>query len=279
MDLVLNYAYTSRVVLTEANVQALFTAASIFQIPPSKTSVPSTWSVIRPTKFIGSSSLLIIMSSETSEIDLKNTFVKALVCHQRTGVSSADKGPTDKYPRQWWFKCRPGRACLWEYCKVVWTHQNEREVHLPEIFAKCIRFPLMEDTFIEKIPSQKFAQAIAKSCVKGTSQSQWLYTETWNDCTKWSYVSYAAHKHSGKKQTVPCLDIFTGRVFKLCKPPNDLRSWNSCITRIMIFTLQEGTGQGSSEVSIDHKAQKMISGCMTIPPIGGFPNRPCFEPE
>ena len=33
MDLVLNYAYTSRVVLTEANVQALFTAASIFQIP------------------------------------------------------------------------------------------------------------------------------------------------------------------------------------------------------------------------------------------------------
>ena len=32
MDLVLNYAYTSRVVLTEANVQALFTTASIFQI-------------------------------------------------------------------------------------------------------------------------------------------------------------------------------------------------------------------------------------------------------
>lgn len=30
MDLVLNYAYTSRVVLTEANVQALFTTASIF---------------------------------------------------------------------------------------------------------------------------------------------------------------------------------------------------------------------------------------------------------
>ncbi|KAK7820686.1 hypothetical protein U0070_026230, partial [Myodes glareolus] len=37
--------------------------------------------------------------------------------------------------------------------------QNEREVHLPEIFAKCIRFSLMEDKFIEKIPPQ-FAQAI-----------------------------------------------------------------------------------------------------------------------
>ena len=33
MDLVLNYAYTSRVVLTGANVQALFTTASISQIP------------------------------------------------------------------------------------------------------------------------------------------------------------------------------------------------------------------------------------------------------
>lgn len=33
MHLVLNYAYTSKITLTEANVQALFTAASIFQIP------------------------------------------------------------------------------------------------------------------------------------------------------------------------------------------------------------------------------------------------------
>ena len=33
MNLVLDYAYTSRVTLSESNVQALFTAASIFQIP------------------------------------------------------------------------------------------------------------------------------------------------------------------------------------------------------------------------------------------------------
>ena len=33
MHLVLDYAYTSRVALSECNVQALFTAASIFQIP------------------------------------------------------------------------------------------------------------------------------------------------------------------------------------------------------------------------------------------------------
>lgn len=33
MQLVLDYAYTSRVTLSESNVQALFTAASIFQIP------------------------------------------------------------------------------------------------------------------------------------------------------------------------------------------------------------------------------------------------------
>lgn len=41
--------------------------------------------------------------------------------------------------------------------------QNEREVYLPQIFAKCICFPLMEDTFIEKIPPG-FAQAVVKSC-------------------------------------------------------------------------------------------------------------------
>ena len=33
IQLVLDYAYTSRVTLSESNVQALFTAASIFQIP------------------------------------------------------------------------------------------------------------------------------------------------------------------------------------------------------------------------------------------------------
>jgi len=33
MNLVLDYAYTSRVMLSESNIQALFTAASIFQIP------------------------------------------------------------------------------------------------------------------------------------------------------------------------------------------------------------------------------------------------------
>lgn len=33
MHLVLDYAYTSKITLSESNVQALFTAASIFQIP------------------------------------------------------------------------------------------------------------------------------------------------------------------------------------------------------------------------------------------------------
>lgn len=33
MYLILNYAYTYGVILTEASVQALFTAATVFQIP------------------------------------------------------------------------------------------------------------------------------------------------------------------------------------------------------------------------------------------------------
>ncbi|KAM7325260.1 hypothetical protein ACRRTK_015513 [Alexandromys fortis] len=101
--------------------------------------------------------------------------------------------------------------------------QNEREVHLPEIFAKCIRFPLMEDTFIEKIPPQ-FAQAITKSYgEKGLSNTNGCTQRLGMTASEMIICFDAAHKHSGKKQTVPCLDIVTGRVFKLCKPPNDLR--------------------------------------------------------
>lgn len=156
--------------------------------------------------------------------------------------------------------------------------QNEREVHLPEIFAKCIRFPLMEDAFIEKIPP-RFAQAIVKSCgEKGPSNTNGCTQRFGMMASEMIICFDAAHKHSGKKQPVPCLDIVTGRVFKLCKPPNDLRELGFLYHQIMTYTLQEGTGQAAVRCPLITK-QKMIFGCMTIPSIDSFPSHPCLGAE
>lgn len=137
----------------------------------------------------------------------------------------------------------------------------------------------MEDASIEKIPPQS-AQAIVKSCgEKGPSYTNGCTQRFGMMASEMIICFDAAHKHSGKKQTVPCLDIVTGRVFKLCKPPNDLREVGILVSPDNdIYTLQEGTGQAAVRCPLITK-QKMIFGCMTIPSIDSLPSHPCFGPE
>ncbi|XP_014390722.1 PREDICTED: kelch repeat and BTB domain-containing protein 8 isoform X5 [Myotis brandtii] len=257
MELVLKYAYTSRVVLTEANVQALFTAASIFQIPSIQDQCAKYMiSHLDPQNSIG----VFIFADHYGHQELgyrsKEYIRKKFLCvtkeqeflqltkDQLISILDSDDLNVDREEHVYesivrWF----------EY------EQNEREVHLPEIFAKCIRFPLMEDTFIEKIPPQ-FAQAIAKSYVeKGPSNTNGCTQRLGMTASEMIICFDAAHKHSGKKQTVPCLDIVTGRVFKLCKPPNDLREVGILISPDNDIYIAGGYRPSSSEVSIDHKAE------------------------
>ncbi|XP_075406025.1 kelch repeat and BTB domain-containing protein 8 isoform X1 [Tenrec ecaudatus] len=257
MGSVLNYAYTSRVVLTEANVQALFTAASIFQIASIQDQCAKYMiSHLEPQNCIG----VFIFADHYGHQELgdrsKEYIRKKFLCvteeqeflyltkDQLISILDSDDLNVDREEHVYesiirWF----------EY------EQNEREVHLPEIFAKCIRFPLMENTFKESIPPQ-FAQAIAKSCVgKEPFKTNGCTQRLGMTASEMIICFDAAHKHSGKKQTVPCLDIATGRVFKLCKPPNDLREVGILVSPDNDIYIAGGYRPSSSEVSIDHKAE------------------------
>ncbi|KAM6300860.1 LOW QUALITY PROTEIN: kelch repeat and BTB domain-containing protein 8 [Aegotheles albertisi] len=257
MHLVLNYAYTSRVMLTEANVQALFTAASIFQIPSIQDQCAKYMiSHLDPQNSIG----VFIFADHYGHQELKDRsqdyirkkFLSVtkeqeflqLRKDQLISILDSDDLNVDKEEHVYdsiirWFE----------------HEQNKREVHLPEIFAKCIRMPLLDETFLEKIPPM-FAQAMAKSCVQKGQHSANGYTQRLGMTASEMIICFdAAHKHSGKKQTVPCLDSVTGRVFKLCKPPNDLREVGILVSPDNDIYIAGGYRPSSSEVSIDHRAE------------------------
>ncbi|TRZ21495.1 hypothetical protein HGM15179_005614 [Zosterops borbonicus] len=257
MHLVLNYAYTSRVVLTEANVQALFTAASIFQIPSIQDQCAKYMiSHLDPQNSIG----VFIFADHYGHQELKDRsqdyirkkFLSVtkeqeflqLRKDQLISILNSDDLNVDKEEH------------VYESIVRWFEHeQNKREVHLPEIFAKCIRMPLLDETFLERIPPV-FAQAMAKSCVQKGQPSANGYTQRLGMTASEMIICFdAAHKHSGKKQTVPCLDSVTGRVFKLCKPPNDLREVGILVSPDNDIYIAGGYRPSSSEVSIDHRAE------------------------
>lgn len=144
---------------------------------------------------------------------------------------------------------------------VRWAEHDlpGREAHLAEVFSQCIRLPLLDEAFLSGIPAP-FACALSLS--KDPSEAKARLTGT-NGCSQRLGMTAsemiicfdAAHKHSGKKQTVPCLDAATGRVFKLCKPPNDLREVGILVSSESDIYIGGGYRPSNSEVSIDHRAE------------------------
>ncbi|XP_029456912.1 kelch repeat and BTB domain-containing protein 8 isoform X2 [Rhinatrema bivittatum] len=257
MHLVLNYAYTSRVVLTEVNVQALFTAASIFQIPSLQDQCALFMiSRLDPQNCTG----VFIFADHYGHQELKDRsqdyIRKKFLCvtkeqeflqltkDQLMSILDSDDLNVDREEYVY-----DGIVRWFEY------DRKEREMHLPEIFAKCIRMPLMDESFLEKIPPA-FAQAMDKNCVqKGKNSANGCTQRLGMTASEMIICFEAAHKHSGKKQTVPCLDIVTGRVFKLCKPPNDLREVGILVTPDNDIYIAGGCRPSNSDVCIDHKAE------------------------
>lgn len=144
---------------------------------------------------------------------------------------------------------------------VRWAEHDlpGREAHLAEVFSQCIRLPLLDEAFLSRIPAP-FACALSLS--KDPTEAKARFTGT-NGCPQRLGMTAsemiicfdAAHKHSGKKQTVPCLDAATGRVFKLCKPPNDLREVGILVSSENDIYIAGGYRPSNSEVSIDHRAE------------------------
>ncbi|XP_069592655.1 kelch repeat and BTB domain-containing protein 8 [Ranitomeya imitator] len=257
MQLVLNYAYTSRVQLTEANVQALFTAASIFQIPSLQDQCAQyIVSRLDPQNCIG----VFIFAEHYGHQELKDKsqdYIRKKFLYvtkeqeflhlrkdQLIGILDSDDLDVDKEEHVYdsiisWFE----------------HDQAEREMHLPEIFAKCVRMPLMEEQFVEKIPPM-FAQAMPKNHIeKGKISANCCNRRLGMTASEMVICFEAASKHSGKKQTVPCLDTLTGKVYKLCKPPGDLREVGILVTPDNELYIAGGYKPSNNDVCIDHRAE------------------------
>ncbi|XP_053576665.1 kelch repeat and BTB domain-containing protein 8 [Bombina bombina] len=257
MQLVLNYAYTSRVQLTEANVQALFTASSIFQIPSLQDQCAQYMiSRLDPQNCIG----VFIFADHYGHSELKDRsqdYIRKKFLYvakeqeflhlrkdQLISILNSDDLDVDKEEHV--------------YDSIIYWFEYERETreeHLPEIFAKCIRMPLMEENFVEKIPPM-FAQAMPQNHIdKGQISANPCTQRLGMTASEMIICFEAACKHSGKKQTVPCLDILTGKVYKLCKPPADLREVGILVTPDNELFIAGGYKPSNNDVCIDHKAE------------------------
>ncbi|XP_028680871.1 kelch repeat and BTB domain-containing protein 8 [Erpetoichthys calabaricus] len=259
MHLILDYAYTSRVTLSEANVQALFTAASIFQIPSLQDQCAQFMiSRLDPQNCIGVFMFADAYGHQELKDKSQDYIRKKFLCvvneqeflhltkEQLVCILSSDDLNVEKEEHVFesiirWF----------EY------DRDKREMYLAEVVAKCIRLPLLDEAFLKKIPPT-FAQALARDSVdadKSESSTNGCAQRLGMTASEMIICFDAAHKHSGKKQTVPCIDTVTGKVFKLCKPPNDLREVGILVSSENDVYIAGGYRPSNSEVCIDHRAE------------------------
>ncbi|KAL0181526.1 hypothetical protein M9458_023932, partial [Cirrhinus mrigala] len=258
MHLVLDYAYTSRVTLTESNVQALFTAASIFQIPALQDQCAQFMiSRLDPQNCIGVFMFADAYGHQELRERSQDYIRKKFLCvmgeqeflhltkEQLVSILNSDDLNVEKEEHV--------------YESIVhWLEYDcsRREADLPEVFAKCIRLPLLDEAFLSRIPPA-FALALSrdssdKGRLNGTNGCPQRLGMTASEMV---ICFDAAHKHSGKKQTVPCLDIAAGKVYKLCKPPNDLREVGILVSSENDIFIAGGYRPSNSEVCIDHRAE------------------------
>ncbi|XP_061076720.1 kelch repeat and BTB domain-containing protein 8 [Conger conger] len=258
MHLVLDYAYTSRVTLSESNVQALFTAASIFQIPALQDQCAQFMiSRLDPQNCIG----VFIFADAYGHQELKEKsqdyIRKKFLCvvkeqeflhmtkEQLVSILNSDDLNVEKEEHV--------------YESIVrWLEHDRarREAHLPEVFGTCVRLPLLEEAFLKNIPPALGCDLVKDWTDKGKANGTNGCPQRLGMTASEMVICFdAAHKHSGKKQTVPCLDTAAGKVFKLCKPPNDLREVGILVTSENDIYIAGGYRPSNSEVSIDHKAE------------------------
>ncbi|XP_028855221.1 kelch repeat and BTB domain-containing protein 8 isoform X1 [Denticeps clupeoides] len=253
MHLVLDYAYTSRVTLTESNVQALFTAASIFQIPALQDQCAHFMvSRLDPQNCIGVFMFADAYGHQELRERSQDYIRKKFLCvageqeflhltqDQLVRILDHDDLNVEKEEHV--------------YESIVrWLEHDRgrREAHLAEVFSRCVRLPLLDETFRDRIPPA-LALALPEARLNGTGGCPRRLGMTASEMV---ICFDAAHKHSGKKQTVPCLDAAAGRVYKLCKPPNDLREVGILVTPENDIYIAGGYRPSSSEVCIDHRAE------------------------
>ncbi|XP_046881871.1 kelch repeat and BTB domain-containing protein 8 [Hypomesus transpacificus] len=261
MQLVLDYAYTSRVTLSESNVQALFTAASIFQIPALQDQCAQFMiSRLDPQNCIGVYMFADAYGHQELRERSQDYIRKKFLCvsseqeflqlNKDQLVSILDSDDLNVEKEEHVFQSI-----------IRWLEHDRpcREADLTEVFGQCIRLPLLDETFLSEIPPS-FVYALtlsrdpseAKAHVNGTNGCPQRLGMTASEMV---LCFDAAPKHSGKKQTVPCLDTATGKVFKLCKPPNDLREVGILVSSENDIYIAGGYRPSNSEVSIDHRAE------------------------
>uniref|UniRef100_A0A8C6PUH1 Kelch repeat and BTB domain containing 8 n=1 Tax=Nothobranchius furzeri TaxID=105023 RepID=A0A8C6PUH1_NOTFU len=202
MHLVLDYAYTSKVTLSESNVQALFTAASIFQIPALQDQCAQFMiSRLDPQNCIGVFMFADAYGHQELRERSQDYIRKKFLCvsreqeflqmtkEQLVSILNSDDLNVEKEEHvyesivRWLEHDRPGR-----------------ETNLVEVFSQCIRLPLLDEAFLNLIPAP-FACAMALS--KDPTEVKARLTGT-NGCPQRLGMTAsemvicfdAAHKHS-----------------------------------------------------------------------------------
>ncbi|KAL4655927.1 kelch repeat and BTB domain-containing protein 8-like [Arapaima gigas] len=260
MHLVLDYAYTSRVTLSECNVQALFTAASIFQIPTLQDQCAHFMvSRLDPQNCIGVFMFADAYGHREMKEKSQDYIRKKFICvskeqefhhmtkEQLISVLNSDDLNVEKED--------------YVYDSIIhWLEHDRRgrEPNLIQVLTTCVRLPLLDETFMKKIPPS-FVQAMAKDWLEKSKYNGGTCPQRLGMTASEMVICFdAAHKHSGKKQTVPCLDTTTGKVFKLCKPPNDLREVGILVTPENDIYIAGGYRPSNSDLCIDHRAENDV---------------------
>nr|XP_010588475.2 kelch repeat and BTB domain-containing protein 8 [Loxodonta africana] len=265
MDLVLNYAYTSRVILTEANVQALFTAASIFQIPSIQDQCAKYMiSHLEPQNSIG----VFIFADHYGHQELgdrsKEYIRKKFLCvtkeqefleltkDQLISILDSDDLNVDREEHVYesiirWFE----------------HEQNEREMYLPEIFAKCIRFPLLEDTFFWMYDHTANRWISKPSLLRARIGCKLVYC-----CGKMYAIGGRVYEGDGRNslKSVECYDSRENCWRTVCAMPVAMEFHNAVEYKEKIYVLQ-------GEFFLFYEPQKDYWGFltpMTVPRIQGL---------
>ncbi|XP_061407712.1 kelch repeat and BTB domain-containing protein 8 isoform X1 [Lethenteron reissneri] len=259
MQLVLDFAYTSRANLTESNVQGAFAAANLFQIPGL---------------------LSLTAAFMASRLDAQNVVgVFAFAdAHHHAELRAAACG----FIRRWYPAVARerefgglSRAQLEElllsddlnvereeqvYESVVaWAGRDPgRLSELPGVFARCLRLSLMDAEYVRALPaalSRALCPDGAAASADANAEAQASRPRLGMTATEMVICFEAAHKHSARKRMVICLDPVTHDVYRLSRLPGDLREAGLLVTPDNDLLVAGGYRPGSNEAAVDHRAE------------------------
>uniref|UniRef100_UPI00358FAF81 kelch repeat and BTB domain-containing protein 8 isoform X2 n=1 Tax=Myxine glutinosa TaxID=7769 RepID=UPI00358FAF81 len=260
MQLVLDFAYTSRAELTTENVQAVFTAASLFQVEQLLAQAAHFMAAhIDPQNAVG----VFVFADAHHHAELRATTLEFILRRFAAVASEAELLTLRKVQLVEILASDDlnveKEELVYESITAWLQHDRPaREGELEEIMTSCLRLSLLEKSYIQSlpegsIPNVEFVEGIGD--VDTGSEIHQSKPRLGMMATEMVICFQAAHKHTGKKRTLVCLEPISGEMFRLCKLPGDLRDVGIAVTPENEIYVAGGYRPGASEASVDHRAE------------------------